>query len=58
MKVRLVLSACLLFASSALLAQQAKSNDAPPSKEEVLKFFDLMQVRQQTQAVLANTEEQ
>ena len=58
MKVRLVLSACLLFATSALLAQQAKSNDAPPSKEEVLKFFELMQVRQQTQAVLANTEEQ
>ena len=58
MKDRLVLSACLLFATSALLAQQAKSNDAPPSKEEVLKFFDLMQVRQQTQAVIANTEEQ
>jgi uncharacterized protein len=39
-------------------AAQNPASDSPPSKEEVLRFFEVMQVRQQSEAVLASTEEQ
>lgn len=41
-----------------LVAQQPPAPDGPPSKQDVLKFFQIMQVEQQTRAVLANTQEQ
>lgn len=41
-----------------LVAQQTPAPDSPPSKQDVLKFFQIMQVEQQTRAVLANTQEQ
>jgi uncharacterized protein len=48
----------VLLAASWMAAQQPPASDAPPSKDEVLELFQLLQVEQQTRAVLANTQEQ
>ncbi len=42
----------ILFATSTLLAQQPAPNDAPASKEEVEKLFEVMQVHQQMRQVM------
>jgi uncharacterized protein len=44
--------ALILFATSTLLAQQPASSDAPASKEEVEKLFEVMQVHQQMRQVM------
>lgn len=56
MNRRLLLMAALLCLCGLGAAQQTAPSDQAPSKEQVLKFFEIMQLRQQTQAVLANTE--
>jgi hypothetical protein len=44
--------AVILFAISTLLAQQPLPSDAPASKEEVEKLFEVMQVHQQMRQVM------
>jgi hypothetical protein len=44
--------AVILFAISALVAQQPVPSDAPASKEEVEKLFEVMQVHQQMRQVM------
>jgi hypothetical protein len=44
--------AVILFATSTLLAQQPSPSDAPASKEEVEKLFEVMQVHQQMRQVM------
>jgi hypothetical protein len=48
----------ILLTCASMAAQQAPAPDAAPSKEDVLKLFQVLQVEQQTRAVLANTEDQ
>jgi uncharacterized protein len=59
MRIRLLRLPCtLLLVASWMVAQQSPAPDAEPSKEDVLKFFQIMQVEQQTREVMANTQAQ
>jgi len=59
MKIRLLWLPCMvLLVASWMAAQQSPANDGPPSKEDVLRFFQIMQVEQQTREVMANTQAQ
>ena len=59
MRIRLLWLPCIvLLAGSWMTAQQTPAPDAEPSKEDVLKFFQLMQVEQQTREVMATTQAQ
>ena len=56
MKVRLLIAACLVFVTSATLAQQAP--DAPATKEDILRLFDVMHNRDEVQKVLEQVVQQ
>jgi uncharacterized protein len=59
MRIRLLwLPLVVVLFSAGMAAQQAPASDRAPSKEDVLKLFQILQVEQQTRAVLANTHEQ
>jgi hypothetical protein len=52
MKRPFLFLAVVLFATAALFAQQPPAGDAPASKEEVEKLFEVMQVHQQMRQVM------
>src|SRR5205807_5985495 len=58
MKVRLLIAACLAFVTGAALAQQAPTSDAPATKEDILKLFDVMHNRDEVQKVLEQVVQQ
>lgn len=57
MKTRWAVSVLLILAASTLLAQAAPA-DTPASKDDVLKLFDVMQVRQQMRMVMDSVSKQ
>ncbi len=48
----------VIMMSTPLLAQQVPPNNEPASRQDVLKLFDLLQVRDQTKMALENTQKQ
>ena len=58
MKVRLLIAACLAFVTGDALAQQAPTSDAPATKEDILKLFDVMHNRDEVQKVLEQVVQQ
>ncbi len=59
MRVRLLwLPSMVLLVASWMAAQQTPASDGSPSKEDVLKLFQILQVEQQTREVMANTQAQ
>jgi len=58
MKVRLLIAACLAFVTGAALAQQAPTPDAPATKEDILKLFDVMHNRDEVQKILEQVVQQ
>jgi len=59
MRIRLLwLPLVVVLFSAGMAAQQSPANDGPPSKEDVLKLFQILQVEQQTREVMANTQAQ
>lgn len=52
MRVRLLITFCLIFASCGLLAEQTPAPESPATREDILKLFEVMNIHQQMPLVL------
>lgn len=58
MKGRLLIAACLVFVTSAAVAQQEPAGDAPATKQDILRLFDVMHNRDEVQKILEQVVQQ
>ena len=52
MRVRFLLAACVILASFSVVGEQTPAPEAPATREDVLKLFEVMNIHQQMRLVL------